>query len=532
MIGLRHGNDLVRICASARDAESQIAERVLCIESLWKRTTLQLDFLRSVWDDLDKEYRTIQSQIIHVLIGKLTVAVSKIESLIVRGPLSTSWIKPQQVHGVKRFKYALVKESLDRVIEDFETWQKMFDPSWFLILKSSSPGIDRELKRQNDVSTSSLLTFTQTLRNTLQGTGNHERSVFLADDGLRSAHVFNIPFSSSKVAQRAGSSKLLILDSIPCPDHGNVQRLASDIRELARKLAHADPIHFGLLQCSGVIRETTSFTLVLRTVEGLPLPHSLRAKLLAGETNHSLSDRLSIAKDIAKSVSFVHTFGFVHKNVRPENILLASAQPSSLGHSFLVGFEGFRAAEGQTLKSGDSVWGNNVYRHPRRRGPKPDDYYIMQHDIYSLGVCLLEIGLWESFVVYDQDKTSLPSAFFSALLESSSLLKSAPMENLLEEVARRILPQRMGTKYARIVETCLTCLDEGNADFGDEREFQDADGILVSVRYIEKVRDRPRIFRLLDLLTSIGSFAIRKYIFLIVWTHLAKLAVFLFLKLT
>ena len=45
----------------------------------------------------------------------------------------------------------------------------------------------------------------------------------------------------------------------------------------------------------------------------------------------------------------------------------------------------------------------------------------------------------------------------------------------------------MGTKYARIVETCLTCLDEENADFGDEREFQDADGVLVGVRYIEKV---------------------------------------------
>jgi hypothetical protein len=45
----------------------------------------------------------------------------------------------------------------------------------------------------------------------------------------------------------------------------------------------------------------------------------------------------------------------------------------------------------------------------------------------------------------------------------------------------------MGTKYTQVVETCLTCLDPENTDFGDEEEFQDADGILVGVRYIEKV---------------------------------------------
>ena len=31
----------------------------------------------------------------------------------------------------------------------------------------------------------------------------------------------------------------------------------------------------------------------------------------------------------------------------------------------------------------------------------------MQHDIYSLGVCLLEIGLWESFVEYSQEDEEL-----------------------------------------------------------------------------------------------------------------------------
>lgn len=44
----------------------------------------------------------------------------------------------------------------------------------------------------------------------------------------------------------------------------------------------------------------------------------------------------------------------------------------------------------------------------------------------------------------------------------------------------------MGTRYSDIVETCLTCLDPDNNGFGDESEFEDEDGILVGVRYIEK----------------------------------------------
>ncbi len=37
----------------------------------------------------------------------------------------------------------------------------------------------------------------------------------------------------------------------------------------------------------------------------------------------------------------------------------------------------------------------------------------------------------------------------------------------------------MGQRYADIVESCLTCLDKTNPDFGNEKEFMDEDGVLV-----------------------------------------------------
>ncbi|KAK0614444.1 hypothetical protein B0T14DRAFT_309336 [Immersiella caudata] len=51
------------------------------------------------------------------------------------------------------------------------------------------------------------------------------------------------------------------------------------------------------------------------------------------------------------------------------------------------------------------------------------------------------------------------------------------------------LRSKMRSTYAKAVETCLTCLDKGNLDFGDEDEFQDESRAEVGVRYIEKVRE-------------------------------------------
>jgi hypothetical protein len=66
-----------------------------------------------------------------------------------------------------------------------------------------------------------------------------------------------------------------------------------------------------------------------------------------------------------------------------------------------MGFENFRPADGNTYLTGDSNWERDLYRHPTRQGLCLQETYKMQHDIYSLGVCLLEIGAYEihSFVL-------------------------------------------------------------------------------------------------------------------------------------
>ena len=88
---------------------------------------------------------------------------------------------------------------------------------------------------------------------------------------------------------------------------------------------------------------------------------------------------------------------------------------------------------------------------------------------------------------YEDDGTCVASPYLCALMAGSSDMNFKSVKEYLVPAVQSVLPTRMGTKYAKVVETCLTCLDDGNADFGDEQEFQDADGVLVGVRYIEKV---------------------------------------------
>jgi hypothetical protein len=198
-----------------------------------------------------------------------------------------------------------------------------------------------------------------------------------------------------------------------------------------------------------------------------------------------------MAKQLANAVCYVHLYGFVHKNIRPETVLSLgkpdeeSAIPSTIS---LVGFQVVRNADGRTYPVVDWRWETNLYRHPLRQGNNAD-YFVMQHDIYSLGVCLLEIGMWETFVVYDSSGAAAqPSVALGLAEDRRELQSAAALKDHLVAMSRgRALRAKMGTRYSKVVEMCLTCLDDDNVHFGDEREFQDEDGVAVGVRYIEKV---------------------------------------------
>ena len=110
-----------------------------------------------------------------------------------------------------------------------------------------------------------------------------------------------------------------------------------------------------------------------------------------------------MARNLVRAVPSVHDFGFVHKNIRPEVFILLNDGSLALGTPFLAGFEAFRKADGRTMRLGDNLWYRNLYRHSIRQGMQPSEDFVMQHDIYSVGICLLELGVFQPLIQYDSN---------------------------------------------------------------------------------------------------------------------------------
>ncbi|GAW16181.1 hypothetical protein ANO14919_056040 [Xylariales sp. No.14919] len=498
----RHGQRLVKLCEAFKRAEGELTERILRVEAGWLRTVKQLQFMQMVGESMDEYHKQINEKVIEMLQSKLKIVISKLERVLRMPDRDSDTTSSESNEAVtpRRWKYALLKESIDEAVQELEAWQREADPSWYLLLKISNSQIDQALARDNN---DTITLFPTTIRASLRDANSNELpGIFLPSNELQKMCIAGIPFCDARVATRLSSRKgpqRLLLTQVEYPPEAKTHAVKRDLRDLARKLSHDSPRTFGLLSCKGVIEQVdptaagtqarVTFTIVFRTPADLLDPRSLRDHLISGLEGMTLSDKFDIARQMATSVSYVHTFGFVHKDVRPETVIVfTNPRATSPPAAFLVGFGSSRKDEGKTYRVGDDNWERNLYRHPSRQGARPGEEYTMQHDIYSLGVGLLEVGLSKSFVSYDTEGIHpISLQGIGAPGNNTSPWQPDALKNHLVSLAADDLPRYMGRRYAAVVKTCLTCLDPDNTDFGDEQEFLDKDGVLVGVRYIEKV---------------------------------------------
>lgn len=480
------------------------------LDNNWVQFESQLNFFQRVQHVMEDAHREVYSGTLQILQNKLEIVVSLLKDLVKLEPGREALSSP--TYKVNRWKYAARHKSLDEAIKDLEIWQGLANQSWFLLLRIADTQIDQVLTSGSvsEPSTGTVIPATSVIRAGLQHVDDSTQGVSavqhitLRSSDLKSMAINAVPFCEGiAVATKThsnGSVNRYILNHIQCDTGAKPQILKRNVRDLVRKLQVDEPYTFGLLKCKGFVAESVpagltenmSLTLVFREPPGSHDPRSLRDVLVNTPTSPSTTRRLEIARDLARSVSYVHTFGFVHKNLRPESVLIFDRANGQGMSAFLVGFENFRRDEGWTQRRGDDAPDKNLYRHPSRQGFNPRDDYEMRHDIYSLGVCLLEIGLWDSFVhhhpvtaVYSLSQLlTIPSEKGKEVLSESV---QAQARDRFIALARCRLPGTMGERYTEVVQTCLTCLDAGNSDFGDEKAFEDENGILVGTRYIEKV---------------------------------------------
>ncbi|KAH0565066.1 hypothetical protein GP486_001548 [Trichoglossum hirsutum] len=291
----------------------------------------------------------------------------------------------------------------------------------------------------------------------------------------------------------------------------NRRSVKKDLRILSQKLAAAGQNN-GILPLVG-FRDNSSrneFQLVFGIPSAVGSLQTLESLYASAEPKPSLNTRINLCCWLAEAVLQTHKLGLVHKNIRPENVLLSSIsydinRNEPFLPTFLSGWHYARSVDSKvTSLVGEDTWQRAIYQHPERLGKHVDDEYCMGHDIYSLGVCMLEILLWDPLIIttgdgdlqeasvcqsfttiFDQHEQGQEAQQVSSDMERLTQIPKTVQRTLLH-MTETLIPAAAGGRMKGLVCQCLTCLDAeaslGLFNVSQEREDKD-----VAVGFVDTV---------------------------------------------
>ncbi|KAL8710937.1 MAG: hypothetical protein Q9220_004536 [cf. Caloplaca sp. 1 TL-2023] len=232
------------------------------------------------------------------------------------------------------------------------------------------------------------------------------------------------------------------------------------VQRIAQQLALPKRTNFHILPCIGYIREEHEdrLGLVFETTSQLSMtepPIALR-DVYSRKKRVPLGARMKVAHTLATIVESLHLVGWLHKEWKSSNVvffanmsLLGRSQESVqenaaasviLSNPWLFGFETSRHEDDDSDLKTDYSIENNAYRHPERWG-KPDIRFEKAHDVYALGVTLIEIAFWKSVMEFEEMK--------SPKLDPWEVKKRFLARN------RKDIPHIAGQGFSDAVDVCL-----------------------------------------------------------------------------
>lgn len=179
-----------------------------------------------------------------------------------------------------------------------------------------------------------------------------------------------------------------------------------------------------------------------------------------------LGNRFYIGHALAVTVLNIHTSLWVHKNIR-SSVLVMQLVPNGKHPRrtprpipFVAGWGVARPANTASLRSADFDVVANIYRHPNRQN-QPTIWFEDKHDVYALGVVLVEIGLWKTV-----DK------LFSIDIAQGPLSPYHFVTWWKSPQGRKLMVERMGEAYAETIDFCINM----------KLNFTDKEGALLRFR--------------------------------------------------
>lgn len=201
----------------------------------------------------------------------------------------------------------------------------------------------------------------------------------------------------------------------------------------------------GTLRCKGIEHNSArrAFGFVYELPPSTDRPMTLN-QLLQPRYRPLLEDRFSLARDVCHSLYKFHQLGWLHRNIHSENIVFVlsegPAENKAAKKPHFLGFSRSRETRLDAFTRGADDTGNlRNYHHPAYL---QQDRYREEFDYYSIGMILLEIGLWTPLSKIALDK------HFAGLSD----------EDFRQKIIERKGPQlglAMGSKYMQAVLVCL-----------------------------------------------------------------------------
>jgi Prion-inhibition and propagation len=306
-------------------------------------------------------------------------------------------------------------------------------------------------------------------------------------------------FSSREVGSYADAPVIIEWKRI---DRTRESRLKHRVANVAAFLAEMDDPAFHSLTCSGYLKEPQSghYAYLFKPPPTADAKNgrlsakfsmkSLGELFVLQSLRPSLNQRVSIAISLAETVLQLHTAGWLHKSIRPDNILFFNASiedwtaSDELPAAYLGGYEYARASNRlETTEDPSSSQYCDLYRHPVSLCSGRPSYHQL-FDMYSLGCILIELAIWapletillqcvrsEGAQSQSGDLTSIsagPDEEAEYYHRASSTLLSEQGSDY--DRLERELGFKMGHEYAAVVRKCFSAGTTLNGELDEYSE--------------------------------------------------------------
>lgn len=249
------------------------------------------------------------------------------------------------------------------------------------------------------------------------------------------------------------------------------------------------------------------FLLVFDVPEALKFAGTLLSLLQSPLPVPALNVRVALCSKLANAIFEVHNLSLVHKNVNSASVLImtpptipvSSATDQDL-RIFILNWHLVRKFDQASIPSPERKWWKGIYQHPGRQIALTEDEYTMGHDVYSLGVCMLEALLWKPLVQSADGNQPTINTIFAEHAQALGIIddskeslqsfldepeETTDIQQILLSIANQCLPALAGQKLTSLVTSCLTCLEGG---FGKLSFQLGAGRVEVGMNYVTAVK--------------------------------------------